>query len=302
MRFAFPFLRSLAAPSLLSTALAFPLFAPPSPFSAINDLAAPSVFADEVPEGAATRVEFVAFDGTTQRYFERLPENFDPNRPTTLLIALHGHGSDGAQIFAGKYAEFEALLDVANERGAVVVSPDYRDRTSWMGPAAEKDVAQIIAEQRDKHNVNRVVISGASMGGSSALTFAVRRPDLIDGVVSINGTANHLEYEKFQDAISASFGGSKTEVPLEYKNRSAEYFPERLIDKPSAFTLGGRDEIVPPDSAKRLAEALQKIGAPALLLYRPEGGHSTTYDDVRTAAEFVFDALEKAETSPNDAK
>lgn len=210
------------------------------------------------------------------------------------MIALHGHGSDGAQIFLGQYAEFNALLDVAAERGAIVVSPDYRDRTSWMGQAAENDVAQIIAEQRDKRNISRVVISGASMGGSSALTFAVRRPDLIDGVVSINGTANHLEYEKFQDAISASFGGSKTEVPLEYKNRSAEYFPERLIEKPSAFTLGGRDEIVPPNSAKRLAETLQKIGGDVLLLYRPEGGHSTTYDDVRAAAEFVFNALEKA--------
>ncbi|MBR2003397.1 MAG: alpha/beta fold hydrolase, partial [Thermoguttaceae bacterium] len=230
MRSVSAFLRSLAAPTLLSTALALPLFSPFSLFSAFESAATPVVFADEVPEGAATRVEFVAFDGTTQRYFERLPENLNPNRPTTLLIALHGHGSDGAQIFAGKYAEFNALLDVAAERGAIVVSPDYRDRTSWMGPAAEKDVAQIVAEQRDKRNVARVVISGASMGGSSALTFAVRRPDLIDGVVSINGTANHLEYEKFQDAISASFGGSKTEVPLEYKNRSAEYFPERLID------------------------------------------------------------------------
>lgn len=298
MRSVSVFLRSLAAPTLLSTALALPSFSPLFPFSAFESVAPTAVFADEVPEGAATRVEFVAFDGTTQRYFERLPENFASNRPTTLLIALHGHGSDGAQIFLGKYAEFNALLDVASERGAIVVSPDYRDRTSWMGPAAEKDVAQIIAEQKDKRNIARVVISGASMGGSSSLTFAVRRPDLVDGVVSINGTANHLEYEKFQDAISASFGGSKTEVPLEYKNRSAEYFPERLIEKPSAFTLGGRDEIVPSNSAKRLAETLQKLGGDVLLLYRPEGGHSTTYDDVRAAAEFVFDALQKK----NDAE
>ena len=44
------------------------------------------------------------------------------------------------------------------------------------------------------------------------------------------------------------------------------------------------------------------FNTPVLLLYRPDGGHSTTYDDVRTAAEFVFDALEKAETPSNDAK
>lgn len=293
MRSVSVFLRSLTAPTLLSAAFALPLFSPIAPFSPFS--ASPGVsslaFADDVPEGTATLVEFVAFDGTSQRYFERLPENFDPNRPTTLLISLHGHGSDGAQTFLGRYAEFEALLDVAAERGAIVVSPDYRARTSWMGPAAEEDVAQIIAEQRDKRNVDRVVVSGASMGGSSALTFAIRRPDLVDGVVSINGTANHLAYENFQDAISESFGGSKKEIPIEYKNRSAEYFPERLIDKPTAFTLGGRDAIVPPDAAKRLAETLEKLGAPVLLVYRPEGEHSTTYDDVRAAAEFVFDAL-----------
>ena len=157
MRSVSAFLRSLAAPTLLSTALAFPLFSAFFPFSAFPVAETPPLFADEVPDGAATRVEFVAFDGTAQRYFERLPENFDPNRPATLLIALHGHGSDGAQIFAGKYAEFNALLDVAAERGAIVVSPDYRDRTSWMGPSAEKDVAQIITEQRDKRDVSGII-------------------------------------------------------------------------------------------------------------------------------------------------
>ena len=38
---------------------------------------------------------------------------------------------------------------------------------------------------------------------ASSLTFAALHPDLIDGVASLNGTANHLEYEQFQDAIAA---------------------------------------------------------------------------------------------------
>ena len=72
MRSVSAFLRSLAAPTLLSTALALPSFSPLFPFSAFESVAPTAVFADEVPEGAATRVEFVAFDGTTQRYFEQL--------------------------------------------------------------------------------------------------------------------------------------------------------------------------------------------------------------------------------------
>ena len=60
------------------------------------------------------------------------------------------------------------------------------------------------------------------------MTFAAIHPERVDGVASMNGTANHLEYENFQDAIAESFGGTKAKIPREYKKRSAEYWPERL--------------------------------------------------------------------------
>jgi hypothetical protein len=100
-------------------------------------------------------------------------------------------------------------------------------------------------------------------------------PDLVAGVVSMNGTANHLEYENFQDAIGESFGGPKARIPEEYKKRSAEYWPERLR-MPIAITAGGRDTLVPPDSVIRLAGVLKKLQPNVLLIARPDGGHSTT--------------------------
>ena len=44
---------------------------------------------------------------------------------------------------------------------------------------------------------------------------------------TVNGTANHLEYHNFQDAVSEGFGGTKQAIPEEYKRRSAEHWPER---------------------------------------------------------------------------
>ena len=38
-------------------------------------------------------------------------------------------------------------------------------------------------------------------GRVGRLTFAALHPDLVDGVMSMNGTANFLEYDNFQDAI-----------------------------------------------------------------------------------------------------
>ncbi|HPD13322.1 MAG TPA: alpha/beta fold hydrolase [Planctomycetota bacterium] len=226
-------------------------------------------------------------DGSEQRYVEMLPEPFDAAREHHVLIALHGHGSDRWQYIRDGRDECRAARDVAARHGMIYVSPDYRARTSWMGPKAEADMVQLIAELRQRHKVGKVFLVGGSMGGSAALTFAALHPDLIAGVSSQNGTANHLEYDKFQDAIAASFGGTKAQVPEEYRRRSAELNAQALT-MPVAITAGGKDTLVPAASVVRLANTLKQGGRKVLLLYREEGAHSTNYADTAAALEFVI--------------
>ncbi len=229
-------------------------------------------------------------DGSIQHYVLLFPKAFDPAESHDLLIALHGHGSDRWQFATGDIEVARAARDVAMEHSMIYVSPDYRAKTSWMGPLAEADTVQMIEDLKNQFRIDKVLISGGSMGGSSCLTFAAMHPDLVDGVVSFNGTANHLEYEKFQDAISESFGGSKSEIPSEYKKRSAEYWPDKLT-MPISITLGGKDLTVPPDSVLRLTEVLKKLNPDILLIYREEGGHSTNYEDSKEAYEFVVERM-----------
>lgn len=232
-------------------------------------------------------VSFVArCDGTTQRYVVVLPDGFQPDEAHDVLMALHGHGSDRWQFVKDPRDECRAARDAAAEHRMIFVSPDYRAKTSWMGPKAEADVVQIIEDIRHRYRVKRVFLCGGSMGASSALTFAVLHPELIAGVAAMNGTANHVEYDKFQDAIGQSFGGSKAQVPEEYKKRSAEFWPQRLT-MPVGITAGGQDRLVPPQSVVRLAKALERLGRPVLLIYREDGGHSTTYADAKAIIEFV---------------
>lgn len=246
---------------------------------------------------AAAAPEDVVFtaklDGTLQRYVLILPEGFDPARSYDVLITLHGHGSDRWQFARPSRSETKAALDTAAKNSLIYVSPDYRARTSWMGPAAEADVVQIIEELRGRYRVGKVVVGGASMGGTSALTFACLHPDLTDGVVALNPAANHLEYENFQDAIAASFGGNKRNAALEYKQRSAEYWPEKLT-MPIAITTGGQDALVPPWSALRLSSTLEKLGRNVLHIHREQGGHETNYEDSVAAFEFVLAAVRKS--------
>jgi lysophospholipase L1-like esterase/pimeloyl-ACP methyl ester carboxylesterase len=229
-------------------------------------------------------------DQTEQRYVVLLPPEFQANVPHDLVIALHGHGSDRWQFVNDERGECRGTRDAATERNAIFVSPDYRAKTSWMGPAATADLRQILDDLHGQYRIRNVIISGGSMGGTSAMAFAAMHPECVDGVVSLNGTANLIEYPNFSDAIAESYGGSRIEKPDVYQQRSAEFFAERLT-MPFAATTGGKDTLVPPDSVLRLMDALQKQGSPALLTHRPDGGHDTNYDDTIAAFRFVFDQL-----------
>ena len=229
------------------------------------------------------------FDQSIQRYLLKLPDAGAP-KPAVLLIALHGHGSDRHQFMNPSRDETRAALDTARSNRCIYVSPDYRAKTSWMGPAAEADLIQIISNLKQEYQVSKTILCGGSMGGTGALTFAALHPELIDGVVAMNPTANLVQYEHFQDAIQASFGGTKQQVFQEYKKRSAEYWPERLT-MPLAMTLGGKDESVPPDSALRLGKVLRTLERPVKVIYREEIGHTTQYKDAIEAFKYVFVAV-----------
>lgn len=248
-----------------------------------------SAMASPASGTAGEAVEDVAFtascDGSEQRYMLIRPAH----APREALVALHGHGSDRRQFATDPRDECRAARDVATRHGMLFVSPDYRAPTSWMGPQAEADLVQLIGILDRGEGIRRVFLCGGSMGGTSALTFAALHPDLLAGVVAMNGTANHVEYDNFQDAIAESFGGSKEAVPEEYRKRSAELFPERLT-MPVGFTAGGKDDVVPPASVLRLERALRGLKRDVLLVYREEGGHATAYADACAVLEFVLAA------------
>lgn len=225
-------------------------------------------------------------DGSEQLYVEILPSKFDAKKKHCLVIGLHGHGADRWQFAKDPRSECAAFRDIAAKYQMIAVTPDYRATTSWMGPNAEVDLVQIITDIKSKYAIEKVFVVGASMGGTSALTFAVLHPDLVDGVVAMNAHCNHLEFENFQDAIADSFGGTKEAIPQDYKKRSAEYWPERLM-MPVAITVGGKDTSVPPESVRRLVSILKKTNQRVLLVDRPDQGHSTDAADAKTAIEFV---------------
>ena len=127
------------------------------------------------------------------------------------------------------------------------------------------------------------------MGGTSVLIFTALHPEMVDGVVSLNGTANMVENTGFQEAIAAAYGDTKNEKAQEYLKRSPELVPSRFGTIPVAITAGGKDTIVPPQSVLRLGKKLETQNpGRVLILFREDTGHSTAYDDAVAGLEFVI--------------
>lgn len=241
-----------------------------------------SIFAQEISD-----LSFTAdFDQTEQNYIELLPEDFKKDRSYDLMIALHGYTADRWQFARDKRDECVAFRTFIKDHNLIGISPDYRCCGSWMNEAAEQDLLQIIRVSKEKFKIGKVFLIGGSMGGASVLTFAALHPDLISGVVSMNGLSNYFEYKNFQEVIEKAFGGKKAEIPLEYKKRSAEYWPEKLT-MPIAFTVGMRDTVVPPSSIIRLVEVLKETGVEVKLI-ADEGGHETDFKTAMEAMDFVL--------------
>jgi len=241
------------------------------------------------PVDAGTRREAVfraSCDGSMQPYVELVPNGFEPARGA--LVALHGHGADRTQFADHPRGECKAAREAAQARGLLFVSPDYRGKTSWMGPKAEADVLDLLAHLTRTYGVTNFYFCGGSMGGTSALTFAARHPSLVKGVVALNPLADHLAYTNFQDAISASFGGDKVTARDEYFRRSAVNYPERFT-MPVSITTGGADTIVPPESVRRLAREIA-FRRPDLVYYDevPARRHETDHAASKKAFDEMF--------------
>ena len=249
-------------------------------------LLTPLLFATALP--AQEDIAFTATrDGSIQRYVELLPPNFQQDQSADLVVALHGHGSDRWQFIKDARGECRGVREVAAKHGAILVSPDYRAKTSWMGPDAEADVLQILDEVQSRRKIRRTFLAGGSMGGTAAAIFTTLHPQRVHGFCSLNGTVNMLEYKGFHEAISASYGGTATTARAVYEARSPDRHPERLT-MPAAFTTGGLDTVVPPDSTLKLVAALQSAGRQVYHIHRPNGGHSTTLADTTAAMTFLF--------------
>lgn len=191
------------------------------------------------------------------------------DKPAPLIVALHGYGGDSNFIVRGR------LIDLAEERGYVVVGPMGYNITGWYGSPvivigggpvkppnltelSEKDVLNVLDMARKEFNVDagRTYLMGHSMGGAGALFLGEKHADQWAAVAAI-APAAFLMQPKEKDILA---GLQRARVPV-------------------MITQGDADTVVPPTNTRTWAAAMDELKMPHEYIEMPGRDHGTIIGD-----------------------
>jgi dipeptidyl aminopeptidase/acylaminoacyl peptidase len=193
------------------------------------------------------------------------------------------------------YEHYIPFIRQATARGFVVIAPEYRGSIGYgealydaidYGGAEVDDVvmaASVVAERYPVVDPQRIGIIGWSHGGLIALLGTFRNPSAFRAAVAVVPVAN-LFHRLARKGVARQrrlidphnrFGGSPSEKPQVYRDRSPLFHVDRL-QIPLLVHAADNDEDVELDEVMPLLEALRarRPGLADVKVYRrPLGGH-----------------------------
>jgi pimeloyl-ACP methyl ester carboxylesterase len=245
--------------------------------TSINMIAAPAKLENPITAGIVQHEFKSSFDGSAQTFLEKDFGDGDSKVTRLVFVYLHGALSHQDQgVTAGIYNRtFEKWGEELARRSAVYVCPEYRGN-SWMGPAAEADVLDLLRLLTKRFPGRRLILAGGSMGGTSALIFASRHPEELDGVIALcPATDPALMFGVFPEHFVESYGGSPEKVPQVFSGRTSRSRVDALASLPLAIVHGSSDAIIGVEHSRILVRELRKCGARCHYTEIPEGDHDS---------------------------
>jgi predicted peptidase len=203
--------------------------------------------------------------GEAMKYTLYVSSKVKPDVPAPLIVALHGMGGDSNFILRGR------LVDLAEAGGYIVVAPMGYNTVGWYGspviamdggspkPAnlaglSELDVMTVMEIARSKYNIdpNRTYLMGHSMGGAGTIYLGQKHADVW--------------------AAAAAMAPAAFMMQPNAKSVLAPYKDAKL---PLMILEGTADNVVPPDSVRAWAAAMDEVGLPHEYIEKDGLDHGT---------------------------
>jgi len=199
-------------------------------------------------------------------------ESFPVNR-SVLIVYLHGLFASCEQAFEipNKYPFAFAATDAFPN--AAFLSCDYGSPGSWCSNADYNDITSSIEEISKSFPFSRIVITGTSMGGCTALSYAATAPEdirnKIIGVLAIYaaGDLTHLYEEtksvEVRQSLETAFHGTPKISQDQYLKTSCIANLPTFPHQTKVYLISAlKDKIIPAKLQNELFEQLKATTIP----------------------------------------
>ena len=169
-------------------------------------------------------------DGTLQPVSVFVPTGYDPAKPTSLVIFLHGRGWSEATSLGVPF-----IRDLAQQTGTIVAAPYARGDIGYADPAPA-DIYATVDAMESAFNVDRsrVYLAGWSMGGFGVFQVAPLHPDVWAALMCVSGALTNEDrndvVRQFRSKTIYVVSGVKDDVvPHRYSQISVQWLRESKV-------------------------------------------------------------------------
>lgn len=146
------------------------------------------------------------------RYLLHVPPTYDKKNAWPLILFLHGSGERGEDLNLVKLHGIPRVLASEPEFPFMVVAPQCLKDSYWHYELESlKGLLDDIIENY-KVDVQRVYLTGLSMGGYGTWSMAIRYPELFAAIAPICGGGVPFTTERLADVPVWAFHGALDEV------------------------------------------------------------------------------------------
>jgi len=192
-------------------------------------------------------------DGSFQPYYVHVPAQYDPAKPTPLVIFLHGYVPDTTIL--RPWTPWEDVTAPAERLGFVFLTPYGRRNSDFEGPG-EVDVLDAIAETKRWFNIDedRLYLFGVSMGGYGAWNLGLRHPGMFAALGPISGHTDMMRWT----------GLERRQIPF-FRRWLFEWdnpydLAENACGLPLHLMHGATDTLIATEQSRLMVQRLRELG------------------------------------------
>ncbi|MFH0991249.1 MAG: prolyl oligopeptidase family serine peptidase [bacterium] len=216
--------------------------------------------------------------GHTYLYQVYVPASYTPDRLWSVILFLHGAGERGSDGLLPTHVGLGAAIRQNPSRYPVIaVFPQAPKDSLWSSVPAQMAMAALDATMKEfTIDVNRVYLTGLSMGGNGTWYLAYRYPSKFAAITPICGWV--IQFNPWASKVEPV-------VPRELSS-PLQSLADQLKQTPTWIFHGEEDNAVPVEQSRLVAEAFKKAGIDVQYTELPGIGHNS-WDAAYGSTKFV---------------